>query len=367
MKKIFTKPTALLLLTMMNINPSQAANAVTPQEAHRFQAADLAHFSAAAEFARLPQMPSHGDVNAAIVRFTPNAVTDWHSHAQGQYLIVTEGTGRFQEWGKPVQTIKKGDVVWIAPNVKHWHGAGEFTAMAHIALSPAQDNAVTWQEKVDLPKTAKPVAQISGSLKPAQLTLIPLAYAVATGNSAQLDTAIDQGLAAGLTVSELTEAISHQFAYIGAPKTLNGVAALQKSLEVRKAQGIRDPQGKSATDLGNADYYALGTQTLAELSQAPTSRPIFDFAPALDYAIKAQLFGYQFARDNLAAPERELVTLASLAAQGKAVNGQLRSHLRVLKNLGAGDEQMAQIFATLENVAGKEVADNARAVWAEVK
>lgn len=97
MKKIFTKPTALLLLTMMNINPSQAANAVTPQEAHRFQAADPAHFSAAAEFARLPQMPSHGDVNAAIVRFTPNAVTDWHSHAQGQYLIVTEGTGRFQE------------------------------------------------------------------------------------------------------------------------------------------------------------------------------------------------------------------------------------------------------------------------------
>ena len=226
--------------------------------------------------------------------------------------------------------------------------------MAHIALSPAQDNAVTWLEKVDLPKTAKPVAQISGSLKPAQLTLIPLAYAVATGNSAQLDTAIDQGLAAGLTVSELTEAISHQFAYIGAPKTLNGVAALQKSLEVRKAQGIRDPQGKSATDLGNADYYALGTQTLAELSQAPTSRPIFDFAPALDYAIKAQLFGYQFARDNL-------------AAQGKAVNGQLRSHLRVLKNLGAGDEQMAQILAALEKAAGKAVAENMRTVWREVQ
>lgn len=164
-----------------------------------------------------------------------------------------------------------------------------------------------------------------------------------------------------------SKAISHQFAYIGAPKTLNGVAALQKSLEVRKAQGIRDPQGKSATDLGNADYYALGTQTLAELSQALTSRPIFDFAPALDYTIKAQLFGYQFARGNLAAPEWELVTLASLAAQGKAVNGQLRSHLWVLKNLGTGDEQMAQIFATLENVAGKEVADNARAVWAEVK
>lgn len=194
------------------------------------------------------------------------------------------------------------------------------------------------------------------------LALIPLAYAVATGDTTQLDTAVDQGLAAGLTISELTEAISHQFAYIGAPKTLNGVAALQKRLEVRKAQGISDPQGKSATDLGNADYYALGTQTLAELSQAPTSRPIFDFAPALDYAIKAQLFGYQFSRDNLGAPERELVTLASLAAQGKAVNSQLRSHLRVLKNLGAGDEQLAQILAALEKAAGKAVAENVRTV-----
>ena len=350
---------------MMNATNTQAA--VTPIEAQTFQTADPARFSAAAEFARLPQMPSHGDVNAAIVRFTPNAVTDWHSHAQGQYLIVTEGTGRFQEWGKPVQTIKKGDVVWIVPNVKHWHGAGEFMAMAHIALSPAQDNAVTWLEKVDLPKTAKPAAQIKGSLKPAQLTLIPLAYAVATGDTAQLDTDVDQGLAAGLTVSELTEAVSHQFAYIGAPKTLNGVAALQKRLETRKAQGISDPAGKPATDLGNADYYQLGTQTLAELSQAPTSRPIFDFAPALDYAIKAQLFGYQFSRDNLGAPERELVTLASLAAQGKAVNGQLRSHLRVLKNLGTGDEQLAQILAALAQTAEEGVAENARAVWAEVR
>ncbi|WP_390892271.1 hypothetical protein, partial [Neisseria bacilliformis] len=58
---------------------------------------------------------------------------------------------------------------------------------------------------------------------------------MATGDTTQLDTAVDQGLAAGLTISELTEAISHQFAYIGAPKTLNGVAALQKRLEVRKA------------------------------------------------------------------------------------------------------------------------------------
>ena len=181
--------------------------------------------------------------------------------------------------GKPVQTIKKGDVVWIAPNVKHWHGAGEFTAMAHIALSPAQDNAVTWLEKVDLPKTAKPVAQISGSLKPAQLTLIPLAYAVATGNSAQLDTAIDQGLAAGLTVSELTEAISHQFAYIGAPKTLNGVAALQKTLGSQKSPRHQRPARQECHRLGQRRLLRPRHANPRRVVASPDQPPDFRLRP----------------------------------------------------------------------------------------
>lgn len=150
---------------------------VTPKSVQTVQTTDPAHFTGQGSYARLPVMPSNGDVAAAVVNFPPNVFTDWHSHAQGQYLIVTEGIGRFQEWGKPVQTIQKGDVVWIAPNVKHWHGAGEFTAMAHIALSPAKDNAVTWFEKVNLPRTERAAAHISGSLKAKQLALLPVATA----------------------------------------------------------------------------------------------------------------------------------------------------------------------------------------------
>lgn len=120
---------------------------LTPKTEQALQAADSSHFSGKAAFARLPTLPSNGDVAPAIVHFEPNSFTDWHTHSQGQYLIVTDGSGRFQEWDKPMQTITKGDVVWIAPNVKHWHGAGEFTAMSHIAISPVQGNAVTWLEK----------------------------------------------------------------------------------------------------------------------------------------------------------------------------------------------------------------------------
>ncbi|MDD2182120.1 carboxymuconolactone decarboxylase family protein [Kingella sp. SNUBH-2017] len=363
MKKFFQKTTALCFALAAPFVQAQTMTQVIPQSVQTVQTTDPAHFTGQGSYARLPVMPSNGDVAAASVNFPPNVFTDWHSHAQGQYLIVTEGVGRFQEWGKPVQTIQKGDVVWIAPNVKHWHGAGEFTAMAHIALSPAKDNAVTWFEKVNLPRTERVAAHISGSLKAKQLALLPVAAAVTTGDTAKLNAAVAQGLADGLTVSELTEAVSHQFAYIGAPKTLNGIAALQKQLETRKNQGIRDPEGTPATDIGAADYYQLGTQTLARLSQAPTDRPIFRFAPAVDYAIKAQLFGYQFSRDNLGAVERELVTLASLAALGESVNGQMRSHLRVLQNLGATDRHIAQIAQSIETALGKAAADNVRQVW----
>lgn len=85
----------------------------------------------------------------ATVTFEPGARTAWHTHPLGQTLIVTSGTGLIQELGKPVQEIKPGDIVWIAPEVKHWHGASANTAMTHIAIAESVDGkAVQWMEKV---------------------------------------------------------------------------------------------------------------------------------------------------------------------------------------------------------------------------
>ncbi|MFD1261654.1 cupin domain-containing carboxymuconolactone decarboxylase family protein [Entomomonas asaccharolytica] len=338
---------------------------LTPKTEQTLQSVDSSHFSGKAAFARLPTLPSNGDVAPAIVHFETNSFTDWHTHSQGQYLIVTDGSGRFQEWDKPMQTITKGDVVWIAPNVKHWHGAGEFTAMSHIAISPVQGNAVTWLEKVQ-PEKAENIVKtdkISGNhLSAKQLSIIPLAIAVTQGDQATVKTAIEQGLKAGLTVSELKEAVSHQFAYIGAPKTLNGLITLKSVLENRAKQGINDPQGKLATELGNVDYYQLGTEKLASLTNRPTQTPIFEFAPVVDYAIKAQLFGYQFSRDNLGDVERELTTIGSLVGLGESVNAQLRSHLSLMKNLGLTETSFKQLTETVNS----SQAQNLRNVWAEV-
>jgi quercetin dioxygenase-like cupin family protein len=85
----------------------------------------------------------------AAVTFEPGARTAWHAHPLGQILIVAAGCGRVQRQGGPVEEIRPGDVVWIAPGERHWHGAAPTTAMTHIAIQEALDgNAVTWMEKV---------------------------------------------------------------------------------------------------------------------------------------------------------------------------------------------------------------------------
>jgi quercetin dioxygenase-like cupin family protein len=69
------------------------------------------------------------------VVFEPGARTHWHSHPGGQILIVTRGRGFYEERGKPVRILKKGDVVEIPPNVVHWHGAAPNEELVHIGIS----------------------------------------------------------------------------------------------------------------------------------------------------------------------------------------------------------------------------------------
>jgi quercetin dioxygenase-like cupin family protein len=88
-------------------------------------------------------------VRGASVTFEPGARTAWHTHPLGQTLIVTSGLGWAQRWGGPIEEIRPGDVVWFAPNEKHWHGATPATAMTHIAIQEAlEGQVVQWMEKV---------------------------------------------------------------------------------------------------------------------------------------------------------------------------------------------------------------------------
>ena len=87
--------------------------------------------------------------SGALVTFEPGARTAWHTHPLGQILIVTAGTGRVQRWGDPMEEIRQGDVAWIPPGQKHWHGAAPNRSMAHIGIVEQLDGkAVDWMENV---------------------------------------------------------------------------------------------------------------------------------------------------------------------------------------------------------------------------
>ena len=94
---------------------------------------------------------THGSISAANVTFEPGCRNNWHIHHKGgQILLVTAGKGWYQEWGKPAQELKPGDVVEIPPEVKHWHGAAADSWFAHIAIAvPAEGASNEWLEEVD--------------------------------------------------------------------------------------------------------------------------------------------------------------------------------------------------------------------------
>jgi quercetin dioxygenase-like cupin family protein len=84
----------------------------------------------------------------AVATFEPGAKLDWHIHPDGQILLITEGTGYYQERGKPGQTVRKGDVIKCLPNVEHWHGASPQSGFAYIGATPAQKGKTIWLKRV---------------------------------------------------------------------------------------------------------------------------------------------------------------------------------------------------------------------------
>lgn len=362
---------------------------ITRAETLKYVDAPQTHFTGKARFAPYPAIPGSTD-RSAIVEFSPGVINNWHTHTHGQYIIITEGKGRVQVWGKPIQTVRKGDVVWFPPGVKHWHGAAEGSTMSHIAIAPrGEQNKTTWLERVDLPAaaTAKPTAPAAGSagslppihiseaekqkhlqttpLTERQLAIVPIAGLSATGDLERLKPAIAQGLDKGLTVSEVREIFAHQHAYAGFPRALNGIITLQTVLKERADAGVRDEAGQDATPLTNPDYYRLGRETLLTMGNDKAANSVlFDF-PGIDHALKAHLFGYLFHRDNLSHVNRQLVTVSTLSALGN-VNAQLTSHLKNTQNLGIGRTELARVFSVLEESVSLAVADNARAVLKSV-
>jgi quercetin dioxygenase-like cupin family protein len=129
----------------MNTPENQASDPIFPKG----DKAPAEYFTGTAWVKML--VPNDPTFNSAIgnVVFEPGARNNWHTHPGGQILIVTDGTGYYQEKGQPIQLLQKGDVVTIAPDLVHWHGASPNSEFTHIAISTnTQKGIVVWLDPV---------------------------------------------------------------------------------------------------------------------------------------------------------------------------------------------------------------------------
>lgn len=212
--------------------------------------------------------------SGALVTFQPGARSAWHAHPLGQTLIVTSGVGRVQRWGDPVDEIRQGDVVWIPPGQKHWHGASPTNAMSHIAIVEQLDGKSTdWMEKVSdaeygapvpaqgqaVPARAgegaqaRPSQRAIGDFAPklAELTddvlygdvwerpqlskrdrsLVTVAALIALYRPDQLRSHLVRARENGVTQEELIETITHLAFYAGWPNAVTAIAVAREVFE----------------------------------------------------------------------------------------------------------------------------------------
>lgn len=141
--------TAPLLQSQHATAAEGGAVAVIAASANPPRRAPADHFTGEVQVSSPFQSHAPARANGGIVTFAPGARTAWHTHPLGQTLVVLTGAGLVQRWGDPAQHIGPGDVVWIPPGLKHWHGARPTGAMSHLAISEALDGRTAdWAEHV---------------------------------------------------------------------------------------------------------------------------------------------------------------------------------------------------------------------------
>ena len=206
-------------------------------------------------------------------------------------------------------------------------------------------------------------AQPTSETLSAKQQSIPLIAAfMATSDLPKLNTALNQGLDAGMTVSEAKEILVQLYAYAGFPKSLNALGELLKVVEGRKQRGIQDAPGREPTRAipKGDELLAVGTANQTKISGGPVKNAVTDFAPAINQFLQAHLFGDIFERDNLDWQSRELATVGALAAM-PGVEAQLRSHMRASMRVGLSAAQLRHLTQVLAERGDKQAAERADA------
>ena len=326
-------------------------------------------------------LPTDSAFNAALgnVIFEPQARSKWHKHPGGQTLIGLDGMGYYQEKGKPLQILRKGDVVRCPPDIEHWHGASHDSWFVQLAITPEHpEGRVIWLHEVTkeeyemgLPQNLEEQTHLQlNELEPRHRHFVAISSLAAKGDLGRLTTALHDGLDAGLTVNEIKEVLVHLYAYCGFPRSIQGLNTLISVLETRKAQGIADKTGKTASAVTDTpDKYERGKKVLETLTGKPQITPPQSgygaFSPEIDVFLKEHLFADIFGRDVLSFKDREIATISALANLG-GVSPMLKGHIGIALHLGFTEAQLMHLLAIVESTTGMKEAENGRKALSEV-
>lgn len=355
--------------------------------------------------------PQEGyNINMGTVTFEQKARTNWHSHTSGQILMVIEGIGYYQEKGKPIQLIQKGDVIKIPKSVLHWHGASYYNLMRHIALVPDTDkNKTEWFEpvsdadyntnkpekpSVDITKTAHKnheelwpdyistaaktdpdlihvfdnfaFDQVIGHDKMDTKTRVIIIMASTIGSQAlsEYRMFVNAALNVGVTPIEIKEVLYQSVPYVGISKVIDFI---NMSNEIFRERNIDLPlQSQSTTTPATRMQKGLAKQKEIvgdRIDEVYENSPK-DLLHIQEY-LSANCFGDYITRDGLDVKTREMVTLSFLIAMG-GTESQIKGHISGNANVGNDRQTLINLMTQLIPYVGYPRSLNAISCLNEV-
>lgn len=343
------------------------------------------------------------------VTFEPGCRNNWHSHTGGQLLIVTAGRGYYQEKEKAARELLPGDIVEIAPDVVHWHGAAPDNWFSHLAIEcNPQTNKNTWLEAVDdeqyAAATARttPIVRLSdtarqnlsawdkesslatadpelaeifgnfafdetqqyGNLDTKTRILVTMASTIAQHTVSEYETMLRAAMANGITPVEIKEVLYQAVPYVGMAKVIDFVDVTNDFLASR---GVKLPlEGQSTTSPDTRFEKGLALQ---KSIFGDRIEQMHRTAPAnqrhIQQYLSANCFGDYQTRTGLDVKTRELLTFSMLVSLG-GCEPQVKGHIQGNLNVGNDKETMLAVVTQLLPYIGYPRTLNAIACLNEV-
>ena len=321
----------------------------------------------------LAPLTGNKDLNVPMsnVTFEPGCRNNWHSHTGGQLLIAVGGVGYYQERGKAARRLLPDDVVEIAPDIEHWHGAAPDSWFSHLAIGcNPQTNQNTWLERVDDQQYAEATkgnvaiglqatdpelddifsnftkeVQEYGALDIKTRLMVTLASNIASQAQAEYRITLESALNEGIAPIEIKEILYQSVAYAGMAKVRNFIGITN---DILLARGVRLPLEEQSVVSSETRFnkgLELQKSIFGErIEQMHKNAP--DNQKHIQRYLSANCFGDYQTRSGLNVKTRELITFSILVSLG-GCESQVKSHIQGKADVGNNKDTLLAVVTQL--------------------